>query len=304
MARATGLLNFSANFEVGYAQPFDARAVVPLKSDLLLADTWDGFSYVGMLVAVTADPTPENNAVYLLKAADFTLEANWEKVGTGAETTPPEHNATTSIQGGTTDEYYHLTAAELGVVQATSGTNTGDETLESVGALLDGAGPKATNLADNDRLPILDSEDLNTVKTVTFAELKTQVMPDMAGVETKQIIESADSTVIVATTSARAFVASTYAGEDPRYVVLSDGFLGQEIIVADSAYNAGNNPINISGTLSGDVVLTAFGQAVTFVWIGTRWTALSFGANIPPSNALTDESDVVLEDLWGNTLTT
>lgn len=40
-----------------------------------------------------------------------------------------EHNDLSGLQGGTTDEYYHLTAAEKTVVENTSGTNTGDQTL-------------------------------------------------------------------------------------------------------------------------------------------------------------------------------
>ena len=39
------------------------------------------------------------------------------------------HNFLNGLQGGTTNEYYHLTSAEKTVVQATSGTNTGDVTI-------------------------------------------------------------------------------------------------------------------------------------------------------------------------------
>ncbi len=37
------------------------------------------------------------------------------------------HNNLASLQGGTTDEYYHATAAEYTILQATSGSNTGDK---------------------------------------------------------------------------------------------------------------------------------------------------------------------------------
>jgi len=49
------------------------------------------------------------------------------------------HNETTGKQRGTTDEYYHLTAAQATVVSNTSGTNTGDQTLpvKATGAELD-----------------------------------------------------------------------------------------------------------------------------------------------------------------------
>ncbi len=40
------------------------------------------------------------------------------------------HNELGGLQGGTTDQYYHITSAEATVVDNTSGTNTGDQTLE------------------------------------------------------------------------------------------------------------------------------------------------------------------------------
>lgn len=46
------------------------------------------------------------------------------------------HNDTTGKQGGTTNEYYHLTSAEHTIVQNTSNTNTGDETASRIGSLL------------------------------------------------------------------------------------------------------------------------------------------------------------------------
>lgn len=45
--------------------------------------------------------------------------------------TPSNHNDLTGLQGGTTDEYNHLTNAQLIVVTNTSGTNTGDEATAS-----------------------------------------------------------------------------------------------------------------------------------------------------------------------------
>lgn len=39
------------------------------------------------------------------------------------------HNDTTGLQGGTTDEYYHITSAQAAIIGNTSGTNTGDDPL-------------------------------------------------------------------------------------------------------------------------------------------------------------------------------
>jgi len=83
MARTKGLLDISANFEPETATPFDARAKVLTKADLLLTATWGTFSYKGMPVSVTDDSTAENNGLYILKEDDFTAEASWEQVGSG-----------------------------------------------------------------------------------------------------------------------------------------------------------------------------------------------------------------------------
>lgn len=89
MARNKGQFSFSANYEVKNTAPLDARQRTALKSDLTTADTWQGLSgsetwaYAGMIVSVYADPTPANNGIYRLKEAPYSVEANWEKIGTG-----------------------------------------------------------------------------------------------------------------------------------------------------------------------------------------------------------------------------
>ena len=88
MSREKGLLGFSSNFEPQYAQPFDARARVPTKNDLIDPVGWqaaDGQQYLydGLLVVVYADPDPAENGVYrLLDASTFTDPASWENLGT------------------------------------------------------------------------------------------------------------------------------------------------------------------------------------------------------------------------------
>lgn len=86
MARTRGLLNFSGNFEVNSATPFDARVVIPTKAELLLDTSWqnDGTSYAykGMVVAVYDDDG--NNGIYVLIDNDYTDEGNWLLVGGGS----------------------------------------------------------------------------------------------------------------------------------------------------------------------------------------------------------------------------
>ena len=85
MARTKGTLALSANFEVKMAEPLDARSRVATKAELILAATWTStdsnvYTYVGMPVSVYADSTAANNGIYRLKAADYKVAANWEKM--------------------------------------------------------------------------------------------------------------------------------------------------------------------------------------------------------------------------------
>jgi hypothetical protein len=79
MARETGLLPISANFEPATAQAFDARMRTGLKSDLINAGTFGAFTYLGMMVVVY-DDTDNNNGLYVLNALPSTTESNWKKV--------------------------------------------------------------------------------------------------------------------------------------------------------------------------------------------------------------------------------
>jgi hypothetical protein len=42
------------------------------------------------------------------------------------------HNSLSGLQGGILAEYFHLSAAELAIVQATSGTNTGNNAVNTL----------------------------------------------------------------------------------------------------------------------------------------------------------------------------
>lgn len=84
------------------------------------------------------------------------------------------HNDTTSKQGGTTNEYYHLTSAEHTIVQNTSGTNTGDETAARIGAIVNVATDYTTPL-DADKIGIWDVAN-SLFKSVTLANLKATLV--------------------------------------------------------------------------------------------------------------------------------
>jgi hypothetical protein len=78
MARVPGVFNFSANFEALIAGPLDARSTVVTVSEL--TDSSLPYPYLGMTVAVTSDPDPNQNGVWILKALPATTINNWYKL--------------------------------------------------------------------------------------------------------------------------------------------------------------------------------------------------------------------------------
>ena len=76
-----GDFSISTNYEVKRNAPFDARMLRGTKASLTDPTQWSSpiTMYAGMLVAVVADETPENNGLYILKQLPFTNENNWYK---------------------------------------------------------------------------------------------------------------------------------------------------------------------------------------------------------------------------------
>lgn len=117
-------------------------------------------------------PTPPNylaqfatliaKIIVLNGATNFTEVQNTSDIKFTTQT-PSEHNYLTGLQGGTSNQYYHLTSAEYTVVQNTSGTNTGDQDLSGLATKeLDNLGTTAINtslISDTDSTDNLGSSD-------------------------------------------------------------------------------------------------------------------------------------------------
>ena len=97
MARVPGVFNFSANFEALIAGPLDARATVVTLSEL--TNNSLPYPYLGMTVAVTSDPDPDQNGVWLLKTLPATTLSNWYKLAEGAAITGYTLNGTIATIG-------------------------------------------------------------------------------------------------------------------------------------------------------------------------------------------------------------
>ena len=87
MGRFRGNIITGNNYEVAVTGPFDARMVVSTKADLIDASTWRITDeslpniYPGMIVAVAADVTLENNGIYYLTdPLNFESDDAWKKL--------------------------------------------------------------------------------------------------------------------------------------------------------------------------------------------------------------------------------
>ncbi|RLG44334.1 MAG: hypothetical protein DRN81_04755, partial [Thermoproteota archaeon] len=96
---------------------------------------WDGASvndiveFNGSTWDVSYDASTEEGGSTWVEDEDINYTWNgtaWVKFGSTVT-----HNNTSGLQGGTSNEYYHLTSAQHTVVGNTSGTNTGDEASAS-----------------------------------------------------------------------------------------------------------------------------------------------------------------------------
>lgn len=90
MARRKGTFQVAGNYEPLKAAPFDARAIVESKVDLITESAWKVndlvYVYNGMVVSVTSDVNAENNGVYvLLDAENYSTEDSWQKLALTSE---------------------------------------------------------------------------------------------------------------------------------------------------------------------------------------------------------------------------
>lgn len=96
MARVSGALIATSNYEVQVKKPLDARSLVPSYDDLTIKENWvksgttQVIAYNGMLVAVANISDATKNGLYMLfdincttplKSPDVTVESNWIKIG-------------------------------------------------------------------------------------------------------------------------------------------------------------------------------------------------------------------------------
>jgi hypothetical protein len=115
------------------------------------------------------ESTAASNDDTVIRPTDVATDAaagRWIKMSS----TITDHNLLSGKQGGTTDQYYHLTSAELtkfgGIEALADVTDAGN-----VGSSIHGATAKTTPV-DADTIPLIDSAAGNVLKKVTWANIK------------------------------------------------------------------------------------------------------------------------------------
>lgn len=182
MARIKGSLKLSSNIELQAGAPLDARSIVPLKTDLTVASTFD-YSYVGMLVVAQ-----DEGKLYLLKAKPTTEASNWVEVASSGEIG---------------DNYY--TKNEVDTI-----LEDGYYTKDEVDAIVSSVYKPAGN-ATLATLPTLGASVLGNVYNMTEAFTTTADFVEGAGKE-----YGIGSNVVVVDLGSGSYVAVTPTGdEDP-----------------------------------------------------------------------------------------
>lgn len=142
MARTSGSLAISSNFEPQIAAPFDARAIVPSKADLTDSGNWtalDGVSYVykGMTVTVAEDSTTSNNGIYILTGSDVTNINDWLFIGSGSGTGGDGGGATPTLDQVTDAGNTTTNRITVSRINAITGDFSGQVTASMIGVNAD-----------------------------------------------------------------------------------------------------------------------------------------------------------------------
>jgi hypothetical protein len=172
-------------------------------------------------------------------------------------------DATTADIADSTNKRY-VTDAQLTVIGNTSGTNTGDETLARIGAINASATTKTTPV-DADSAVIVDSENSNVMKRVTFTNLKAffktyfdslynlYVHPNHSGEVTSTGDGTTTITNNIVTNAKLATVATaTFKGR----TTAGTGNVEDLTIAQSKAL------LNLAGTNSGDETVTTIGALI------------------------------------------
>ncbi len=253
--------------------------------------------YLGIIAQFTGETDVYTNGYFYICQSDGESGYEWAAKDVMSAGASVAHNDTTSKQGGTTNEYYHLTSAQYTVVENTSGTNTGDQAAGDFNhddlANISGTpsqynhptdaqmtvlgNTSGTNTGDQ-TLPTRDSLGLDTDDTVTFANLSgtntgdetpSDANPAMNGAAapgTSNDYSRADHVHPSDTSKAGTAVASTSAnGLSPQATAPAVGM--RNVLAIDNAETARSDKALFDAT---DPSTQAFGDAAV---VGTAMTA-------------------------------
>lgn len=163
VAKATGYINVQRDYSISTVEIVDEnlfeQLMAELSSSSVMLDQTTEQEIINGVPKLAADRviSDDHHIVDKKHVADAVAAVTADDFN---------HNDLANKQGGTTDEFYHVTAAEKTVIEHTSGTNTGDQDVSgAISAHNDDAGAHA-NLIAPFRRPLnglYDGVDLSTV---------------------------------------------------------------------------------------------------------------------------------------------
>lgn len=202
MAREKGIFHISANYEPLKAAPFDARALVQTKGDLLASETWvvNGIAWIykGMQVTVSNDTDVTNNGIYVLvDPTQYQLETSWMKIA-DLNNIKDLQNQINELKAGLGEDSAAGVLVALNEYKASN--NARVDSLETILGGFGGENEPATVLdainAIAKEIPIASEEVLGGIKLSKEVGINEQNQLKINELSTDKLIQGEDELVI------------------------------------------------------------------------------------------------------------
>lgn len=207
VTKATGYVNVQRDFSISTVEIVDEnlfeQLMAELSSSAVMLDQTDEQEMTGGVLKLAADRviSDDHHIVDKKHVADAVATVTADDFN---------HNDLANKQGGTTNEYYHVTAAEKTIIENTSGTNTGDQDVSgAISAHNTDAGAHA-NLQILDAGGYYDATTVEGALQAVGALVYTAIKGDFMIAELSATGKYLSAAGVISTIGNAAFVLSQY----------------------------------------------------------------------------------------------